>query len=146
MVYSVREARISYRKIREEKSVIQEPEQISALFRKLQWNNVQEQFMLFCLDGSHTVISASVVFVGTANSATAHPREIFQIALLCGACAIVVAHNHPSESLSPSPQDREVTHRLNQAGKLLGIPLLDHIIVTETGFNSAKLEGWFPLI
>jgi DNA repair protein RadC len=88
------------------------------------------------LDGAHTIIAYSVVFTGTANSCQVHAREIFQCAVLVGAVAVVVGHNHPSGEVSPSSEDLKVTKQLQDAGGLLGIKVLDHVIVTDLCFHS----------
>jgi len=71
-----------------------------------------------------------------------HPREIFAEAMNDRACSIIVAHNHPSGRLEASHEDIEITRRISEAGEILGIPLLDHIIFSETGFISLKEKGW----
>jgi DNA repair protein RadC len=141
-LFKIRETVVRYRTLAKVKELVKEPEHVAALFRRIVPNNIQEHLCLFCLDGSHTVTHGSVLFTGTANMAMAHPREIFQVAIVSGACAIVIAHNHPSGSLTPSSEDKRTTKRINEAGELLGIKLLDHVIVTDTEFNSAAQSGW----
>ena len=77
------------------------------------------------------------VMVGTLMSSLVHPREVFSRAILAGAASIIIAHNHPSGSLSISENDREVTRRIRQAGEILGIRLDDHVIVADGSFVSA---------
>ena len=84
------------------------------------------------------VASYSIISIGNANSATITPREVFQRAVLVGAISVVLAHNHPSGSLEPSQQDREVTQRMRQAGDIMGISILDHLIVTDQSFLSLR--------
>lgn len=141
-LFRVREPVLRYRTVAKLRELVRSAEDIASLFRKVAPNNVQEHICLFCLDGSHAVVNCSRLFTGTANSSTIHPREVFQIAVLTGACAIIVAHNHPSGILTESQQDRAVTKRLKEAGKLVGIPLLDHVIVSDDGFRSAAADGW----
>lgn len=138
----IRETVVRYKTLSKVRKRVKTAADIATLFRKLAPNNVQEHLCLFCLDGSHTVVNCSKVFTGTANTATVHPREIFQIALITGACAIIVAHNHPSGNLIESSQDRATTRRLKEAGEMMGIPLLDHVIVTDHGCQSAGNKGW----
>lgn len=102
----------------------------------------QECFAVLTLDGSHQVIRAHEITVGLANQSQVHPRETYACALEDRAVGILVAHNHPSGSLDPSAEDLVVTRRLAEAGKLLGVPLLDHLIVTEGGY--ASLRERFP--
>jgi DNA repair protein RadC len=101
---------------------------------------MQEHFLSICLNGAHEVLSINVCSVGLVNRTIVHPREVYGEAIRGRATAIIVAHNHPSGNLDPSPEDRDVTRRLRQAGELLGIKLLDHLIFCEEGFLS-MLEG-----
>ena len=96
----------------------------------------KEVVVVFALDTANRIISREVVGIGTLNSSIIHPREIFRTAILRNANSIILSHNHPSGSLDPSREDRVVTERLRKAGELLGIELLDHVIVAESGFYS----------
>lgn len=90
--------------------------------------NDQERFVVACLDTKHRVQCVVVVTIGTLDASLVHPREVFKPAFLEGSSAIVISHNHPSGNPDPSREDRQVTDRLTEAGKLLGIVVLDHII------------------
>jgi DNA repair protein RadC len=79
---------------------------------------------------------AQMLSIGTVNGVGVHPRDVFAIAVRWNAIAIVVAHNHPSGSLSPSKMDDELTRDLSDAGKMMGIPLVDHIILGSESFYS----------
>lgn len=138
----VREAVVQYRQLMPFGESIREARHIPPLFWKIAPNNVQEHFAVFCLNSSHAVTTATVMFSGTANMAFVHPREIFQLAVLAGAISVIVAHNHPSGDLTPSEADKETTRRLKKGGEILGIKLLDHILVSETDFASAEAGGW----
>jgi DNA repair protein RadC len=105
-------------------------------------DNVREHFIALFLDRSHQIVSYSVVSIGTASSTLVHPREVFQRAILAGACGVILAHNHPSGQVDPSDEDRNSTDRLSHAGELLGIPVVDHIIFSGQAFNSAAEKGW----
>jgi DNA repair protein RadC len=96
----------------------------------------REAFMVLALDARHGVIGFQVVSVGSLGSTTVHPREVFRFPVIAGAAAILVAHNHPSGDPHPSIEDRRVTDRLQESGKLIGIELLDHVVVGETEFYS----------
>ena len=98
----------------------------------------QECFRVLTLDGVHQVIKTHEITVGLANQSQVHPRETFACALEDRAVSILVAHNHPSGSPEPSTDDITTTRRLVDAGKLMGIPLLDHLIVGEEGFISLR--------
>jgi DNA repair protein RadC len=100
----------------------------------------QEQFLSIALNGAHEVMSVSVVSVGLVNRTLVHPREVFADAVGQRATAVIVAHNHPSGNLQPSGEDLEVTKRLRNAGDILGIKVLDHLIFDQEHFYSL-LEG-----
>lgn len=93
----------------------------------------REQFVAFYLNARNQIIAHSVISVGTINATLVHPRELFKVAILKNVCSILVAHNHPSGGTEPSEADLELTKRLKEAGKIMGIELLDHIIVTPDG-------------
>jgi DNA repair protein RadC len=102
----------------------------------------QEYFVCLSLNGANEVIESRVVTVGLLDSNQVHPREVYADPLTDRAASIIVAHNHPSGTLEASPEDVALTDRLARAGKLLGIPLLDHIIVTKRGYLSLKQAGY----
>jgi DNA repair protein RadC len=101
----------------------------------------REHFLTILLDGSHRVVGIDEVTVGIMNASLVHPREVFKSAILANAGAIIAAHNHPSGDLRPSSEDRAVTKRLVEAGTLLGIRVLDHVIVTGTGYYAFSEAG-----
>lgn len=96
----------------------------------------QEHFVVLTLDGANRLIERRIITVGTLTENLVHPREVFADAISDRAASIVVAHNHPSGSLTPSRADLAVTERLVATGELLGIELLDHIIITREGHIS----------
>lgn len=96
----------------------------------------QEHFLVLPLNGAHEVLDVCTVSIGLVNRTVVHPREVFAPALEYRAAAVIVAHNHPSGNLEPSTEDHDVTRRLKSAGDLLGVPLLDHIVFSESGFTS----------
>ncbi|MEM5948630.1 DNA repair protein RadC [Spirochaetia bacterium 38H-sp] len=102
----------------------------------------QEHFICLSLNGAQELIALRVVSVGLVNRALTHPREVFADPISDRAASVIIAHNHPSGNLSPSFDDREVTDRLREAGDILGIPVLDHIIFCKHGFLSFKEEGY----
>ena len=91
----------------------------------------REHFVALYLDARSRVKGACVVSIGTLSASLVHPREVFRPAIVAGAAAVIVAHNHPSGDVTPSAEDREATRRLVRAGELLGVPLLDHVIVAD---------------
>jgi DNA repair protein RadC len=100
-----------------------------------------EQFGLMMLDTKHRLIRTSVVSVGTLDSSPAHPREIFREAASACAAAIVLFHNHPSGDPQPSRDDIELTRRLVQAGEIMGIDVIDHVILADTRYFSFREAG-----
>lgn len=98
----------------------------------------QECFVVITLDGVHQSIKMHEITIGLANQSQVHPRETFACALEDRAVSILIAHNHPSGSPDPSTHDLVTTRRLADAGKLLGIPLIDHLILAEEGFVSLR--------
>jgi DNA repair protein RadC len=100
-----------------------------------------EQFGLLMLDTRHRLIRASIVSVGTLDSSPAHPREIFREAASASAAAIVLFHNHPSGDPQPSRDDVELTRRLIQAGEIMGIDVIDHVILADTRYFSFREAG-----
>ena len=101
----------------------------------------QEYFLAITLDGASRLISKRVITVGILNQSLVHPREVFADAVSERAAGIIVAHNHPSGQKMPSNEDRRVTKRLKDAGRILGIELLDHVILTKKGYYSFSDEG-----
>ena len=89
------------------------------------------------LDVKNRVIGIHTVSIGTLNASLVSAREVFKAAILCNAASIILAHNHPSGDLTPSPEDIQVTDVLRKAGKLLDIEVLDHVIVGEEGSHSS---------
>ncbi len=101
----------------------------------------QEHFVVISLNGGHEVNAVREVTKGLINKTVVHPREVFADPITDRACAIIVAHNHPSGNLEPSTEDREITTRLRQSGEILGIPLLDHLIFSVNGYYSFVEQG-----
>jgi len=101
----------------------------------------QEYFVCLSLSGAHEVLESRVVTVGLLTSSQVHPREVFADAIADRAAAVILAHNHPSGNLEPSPEDLALTRQLVEAGKILGIEVLDHLIVTKGGHTSLKALG-----
>jgi DNA repair protein RadC len=100
-----------------------------------------EQFGLVMLDTKHRLLRTAIISVGTLDSSPAHPREIFREAASASAAAIVLFHNHPSGDPTPSRDDVDLTRRLIQAGQLMGIDVLDHVILADTRYFSFRESG-----
>lgn len=103
--------------------------------------NAEEVFILITLNTKNIVTGYFEVHRGTINTSLVHPREVFKRALLNNANSIMVAHNHPSGDPNPSKEDIQITERLKEAGNLLGINLIDHIIVGDDKYISLKEKG-----
>lgn len=101
----------------------------------------KEHFVALYLDACHRAVHRETVSVGTLTASLVHPREVFAPAFERPAAALIVAHNHPSGDPEPSREDRETTRRLCQAGRILGLPILDHLIVAERGYFSFREQG-----
>ena len=102
---------------------------------------MQEHFMMITLDGASKVIEQRVIHIGTLNQGLVHPREVFRPAILDNAAGIIIAHNHPSGTLEASRADIQITERLKEVAKLVGIELLDHVIISKNGYYSFSDEG-----
>lgn len=105
------------------------PADIARIARQVIGDSPQEHFIVLTLDARYSVRGVQIVTVGTADASLVHPREVFRAAILANAAAIVLVHNHPTGDPTPSPEDRAITRQLADAGKLIGIPLIDHIIL-----------------
>lgn len=101
----------------------------------------QEHFVAFYLDARNRLIHRETVSIGTLTASLVHPREVFAPAVERRAAALIVSHNHPSGDPRPSRDDRQATRRIARAGRILGIRLLDHVLVTENGYFSFRREG-----
>jgi len=98
----------------------------------------RESFHVLLLDGRHRLLASEEVSVGTLTASLVHPREVFRGAIRSAAAAILLVHNHPSGDPRPSAEDHAVTRRLQAAGELLGIRVVDHVIVAEGSFYSFR--------
>lgn len=102
----------------------------------------QEHFVVLFLDTKNYIIGKKTIFIGSLNKAIVHPREVFKEAIKRSSASVICAHNHPSGDPTPSSQDIQLTHRLYEAGELLGIKLLDHLIIGDDQFISLKEKGY----
>ncbi len=109
----------------------------AALGHELMWQS-QERFAVLLLDIKHRIIGSKVITIGTATETLAHPRDIFREVIKRGATRVIVAHNHPSGSLEPSPEDIALTRQLLKGAHYLGIPLLDHLILGNGDWSSIR--------
>lgn len=101
----------------------------------------EEVFAILCLNTKNEVVGCFEVSRGILSTALVHPREIFKRAIACNSACVLLAHNHPSGNPSPSKEDDNITKRLAEAGDLLGISILDHVIIGEDKYYSYKEEN-----
>lgn len=121
-----------------EKTIVDDPAiAAAALSHELMWQT-QERFAVVLLDIRHRLLGTRVITIGTATETLAHPREIFQSVIRHGAVRCIVAHNHPSGNLDPSPDDLSLTRQLLQGAQILGIPVLDHLIIGNGDYRSLR--------
>ncbi len=114
--------------------------QVAELFGFLS-RETKEHFLALHLNSKNRLICLEIVSVGSLSAAMVHPREVFKSALLSSAAALLFLHNHPSGDPTPSREDREITQRLQQAGELLGIRVLDHLVLGGSDFHSFADQG-----
>ncbi len=128
------------RRIKPEGLKISTPADVLPLIRHFA-DRKQEHFLSVTINGANEVLNVRVVSIGLLDRSPVHPREVFADALTDRASGIIVAHNHPAGSLEPSPADIDATKQIKQAGEILGIGLLDHIIFSRKGYYSFLEEG-----
>lgn len=116
------------------------PQQIFEMFRELAVET-KEYFLALHLDGKNRIVCLDRVSIGSLNQSVVHVREVMKSALLSSAAAMILVHNHPSGDPSPSAEDMTITRRLKEAGELIGIPVLDHIIIGNGEFVSFVERG-----
>ena len=124
---------------------LKNPCDVAELFQDFLKDCDREMFCILNLRTKNQVINVNVVGMGTLNSVLVHPREVFKSAILSNASSIILAHNHPSGDPEPSRHDIEVTKRLAEAGNLMGIEVLDHIVVAELSYFDAFYNFCSPV-
>jgi len=117
------------------------PEQVYRHYHYRFRDRRKEYFMALLLDGKNRVLREVRISEGSLNQSIVHPREVFSPAVRESAAAIILVHNHPSGDPAPSREDREITRRLKEAGELMGVSVLDHIIIGDNGFVSFTAQG-----
>lgn len=127
----------------EERFTIRSPEDAATFLMQDMTSLQQEHFVCLFLNVKNQVLHKQTIFVGSLNASIVHPREIFREAVKRSAASIICSHNHPSGIPTPSPEDIDVTTRLYEAGKIVGVDLLDHVIIGDHQFISMKEKGYF---
>jgi DNA repair protein RadC len=117
---------------------IRGPDDVVALVGRKLRKEQREHFLVLLLNARHEVMGQETVSIGSLNASIVHPREVFKPAMLASAASIVLVHNHPSGDPEPSEEDLSITKRLVQAGEILGIGVLDHVIVGSRGVVSLR--------
>jgi len=133
----VKESSILY-----EQRCVKSPEDAYQLLKQFLVERDREHFIVVSLDTKNQPVSINVCHIGSLNASIVHPREVMKSAILSNAASIIVGHNHPSGKAEPSREDIEVTKRLVETGKIIGIEVLDHIIVGDETFTSLKEKGY----
>lgn len=117
--------------------LVRGPENVYDLTRDIRALN-REHFVGFYLNSRHQVLRREIISIGSLNASIVHPREVFLPAVALSAASVILAHNHPSGDPTPSEEDLAITRRLVEAGRLLGIELLDHVVVARDAYSSFK--------
>lgn len=125
---------------RERRVEVRSPADVHRLLAGMRYLD-REHFKVLLLDTKNRLLGMETVAVGTLNASLIHPREVFKPAIRRSAASVILAHNHPTGSPAPSPEDVEITRRFADSGRIVGIEILDHIIIGESGFESLREAG-----
>ncbi len=134
----VKEASMLYKNRR-----IRSPQDCYELFKEFLGEVDREYFVVMCLDVKNQPTNISVAHIGSLNLSIVHPREVLKTAILSNAASIICCHPHPSGDPTPSPEDVDVTKRLIEAGLIVGVEMLDHIVLGDDSYVSMKESGYF---
>ena len=118
------------------------PQEIANIFIPMLRDDTKERFIVVCLNSSNKIIKHETISIGSLNSSVVHPREIFKVAIDCSSASIILIHNHPSGNPEPSNEDIRITKKVVESGKILDIPVFDHLIIagdTYTSFVEKRL-------
>lgn len=124
-----------------ERALLRSPREVAAYLLPRYGAGAVERFGIVMLDTKHRVVRATVLSVGTLDASLVHPREVFRAAAAGGAAALVLFHNHPSGDPTPSVDDVALTDRMVQAGAIMGIEVLDHVVLADVRYFSFKESG-----
>ena len=115
---------------------ITSPAEVAEIFIPLLRDELKEQFIVVCLNSANKIIRFEKISIGNLNSSVVHPREIFKVAIENNSASIILIHNHPSENPDPSNEDISITKKMVEAGKIMDIPIFDHIIIAGNSYTS----------
>lgn len=124
-----------------ENKQISSPEDVFRIVNKYLDGVDREHLVLLTLDTKNKVTSINTVSIGSINTSIVHPREVFKTAILSNASSVILSHNHPSGNVKPSKEDIDITKRIKECGRILGIELLDHVIIGDDKYSSLKEKG-----
>ena len=133
----VRETHFSF----PQREQVSSPEDVAAVLQHYFADKDREEFIVVFLDTANTMIGMSQISIGGLAASIVEPRQVFKTAILANAAAIICLHNHPSGNPEPSREDIRITRQLVEAGKLMGVPVHDHIIIAENGYTSLAERG-----
>ena len=125
-----------------ERAVVSQSKDAYDILKPYYAQHDREEMLVLLLDAKHKIIGINSVSVGSLTLSIVHPRETFKAAIVSNCAAIILAHNHPSGDPTPSQEDRTLTARLKQAGEILGIPVLDHLVIGDETYISFADRGW----
>jgi DNA repair protein RadC len=115
---------------------ISSPMDVAEIFIPLLRDELKEKFIVVCLNSANRIIKQETISIGNLNSSVVHPREIFKVAIDSSAASIILIHNHPSSNPDPSNEDISVTKKIVESGKIMDIPVFDHIIIAGGAYTS----------
>ncbi len=115
---------------------ITSPQDVADIFIPLIKDEAKEQFIVVCLNSANKIIKHEIISIGNLNSSVVHPREIFKVAIENNSASIILMHNHPSGNPEPSNEDISITKKIVESGKIMDIPVFDHIIIAGNTFTS----------
>lgn len=143
MRYELRLIQIHHASVVAEPTPARCPKDVFTFMKQLAEREVVEIFWILALNAQHAIIHSAPIIISTGliNSALVHPREVFRSAIVAGAAAIILVHNHPSGDPTPSAEDRALTEQLVAAGKLLDIPVHDHVVIGRERYVSFAETG-----
>ena len=115
---------------------ISSPKDVAEIFIPLLRDELKEKFIVVCLNSANRIIKQETISIGNLNSSVVHPREIFKVAIDSLAASIILIHNHPSSNPDPSNEDISITKKITESGKIMDIPVFDHIIIAGSTYTS----------